>query len=155
MTHFSQAIDTFAKQADQTNTSLANLTGLSHTDFSRWRRSESLPTEKAMAKLVAALPRAQSAALVVCWLRDMVPEDFADVIIIRPKIGEGELKTLTATEWQAALAFFAREGEHNEIIRKTLIGMHQLMTQPANKLNEAFANNNESPTGQQDGAGEV
>ena len=54
MTHFSQAIDAFAKQTDQTNTSLACLTGLSHTDFSRWRRSESLPTEKAMAKLVAA-----------------------------------------------------------------------------------------------------
>ena len=105
-----------------------------------------------MAKLVAALPRAQSAALVVCWLRDMVPDDFGDVIIIRPKIGEGELKTLTASEWQAALAFFAREGEHNEIIRKTLIGMHQLMTQPANKANEALANVQDHAS---DGAGEV
>jgi hypothetical protein len=128
MSYFSEALDAHMSTKSLTNAELGELTGLSHTEFSRWRRDVAQPTDKALAKLLPVLAPEVALQLCIAWLRDETPADMRSKIVIQPSKIENVVD-LTREDWQQALEFFTKGCEHNPLMRETLVGLHRLMTQ--------------------------
>ncbi len=130
MSYFSEALDAHMSHSQLTNLALANLSGITDPEISRWRRGERQPTDKALAKLLPILSPEVALHLCICWLRDETPEDMRPKIVIQPSQWESAVD-LSREDWQQALDYFVKGCEHNALLRQTLVGLHRLLIQGA------------------------
>ena len=154
MSYFSEALSTHMERNGFTNLTFAALTDLNDSDISRWKRGVgSPPSDKALTKILPAVPADVALHLCICWLKDETPESMRARIAIQP-VQQSAATDMTREDWQRALDFFIHGCEHNSLMRATLVGLHRLMTkndatQPRFELKKIISGKDLNPSAEE------
>lgn len=138
MSYFSESLDAYLSAEKLANRTVADEIGMSDSDVSRWRRGTMQPTKKALARLLPIMPESVRVPLGVAWLRDECPDLIKEDILVMPAQPAG-VADLSRSDWQAAMDYFLANGEHNPLMRETLVGLHRLMVGGAEDSEESLA----------------
>lgn len=86
----SEWIRDWLRRSGKSQSELASLGGVDPANVSRWINGQSRPDREAIGRFALALPHSEGTALMIAWLKDLLPEGADERIQIEPVLEEDD-----------------------------------------------------------------
>jgi transcriptional regulator with XRE-family HTH domain len=97
MSYFTTQLQMALSRCEMSRVQLAEKSGLNYGTVTNYATGRHQPDKDAMRCLCAALPSHEAAFLLCERLKDIVPEEHADLVIVEPRLGSSVLEEPQAT----------------------------------------------------------